>query len=247
MTGMNFYKTLGKTMRNETLIPIPADFKVLINFTHPQPNLSPAIQHKIDAIWKKELIRTQGKIFNGKLLSADDFDGKHLTSHFVEYKHYLAQARDPALKDLLKIRPICVSGYTLANDHILMGKRADYVTDYQNFYELVPSGGIDPSAIHHEHVDVNKQLIIELQEEAGIPSSLIHSIKLTYIIPYAETGAYEICAKIVLDASALERNVERNEEYTELFWIPRNKIEAFVEQNREKIVPLSIQLIKLFS
>lgn len=234
-------------MENESIVRLPADFKVQVNYSYSQKKINESTQLHIEEIWKKELIRTRGKLFNGKILSAEVFDGKQLMGHFVEYKHYLAQARDPSLMDELGIQPICVCSYTTAGDYILMGMRADYVTDFSNYYELVPAGGIDPSAISNNNVDVIKQIKIELKEEAGIEEFLVQSIIPTFLCRCYETNTYEIITRIELDPSARHWMGERDGEYTELIWIPKNTLRAFMEMNRGKIIPLSLLILGLFS
>lgn len=234
-------------MKNEIVIPLPTDFKVSINYEFLERTISEKTKIHIEEIWKEEIVRTQGKLFNGKLLSADDFDGSHLKGHFVEYKSYLAQVRDPSLADELAIQPICVCGYTTSNHEILVGKRSDHVTDYQNYYELVPAGGVDPSAIIEEQIDIIKQIKLELSEEAGIASSLIRQIKPSFLIIDSKTHNFEICAKIELDPITKKSLVERDDEYTELLWIPENKMHEFVERHRKKIIPLSLQILDLYS
>lgn len=233
-------------MKNEHVHRLPTNFNIQINFVHQQKKLSLETLAHIEELWKNEIIRTKGKVFNGQLLSADDFDGIVLKGHFVEYKHYLAQARDPTLRDQLQIKPICVSGYTSAQEEILFGRRSEHVTDYQGFLELVPSGGIDSLAVKQDGIDIHKQFQIELLEEAGIEASLILHITPIFLIRCTEVCSYEICAKIELEPSCRELLVERDEEYKELIWVPRTALQEFVEKHRSHIVPLSLQILDLF-
>lgn len=232
-------------MKNKNVISIPADFKIhLSTFVHKQ--VSEKLKLHIEEIWKKELIRTKGKVFNGELLIADAFDGISLRGHFAEYKYYLAQARDASLSSELQIKPICVCGYTTAGNYILIGKRSDHVTDFQNFFELVPAGGIDRSAVKNDSVDIIQQLKVELKEEAGIEASMVQKITPSFIIFFPENQLYEICAKIELDSSAKNRIAERDDEYSELIWIPKSEIQEFVKKHHQQIIPLSLQIIDLF-
>lgn len=233
-------------MKNETILQLPSDFKIHIDYAYPERKINEATKLHIEEIWKKELVRTRGKLFNGTLLSAHEFDGRQLNGHFVEYKYYLAQTRDPSLEAELHVQPICVCGHTTANDCILIGKRSGHVTEYQNFYELVPAGGIDTSAVDKNNVDVIKQLKTELKEEAGIEAPMILGIVPSFLIHYPQTFTYEICAKIELDPSAKNLVADRDDEYTELLWIPKNSMKEFVIQHRKEIIPLSLQLLELF-
>lgn len=234
-------------MENEIVLPLPSNFEVVLDFDHSPKNLDAETQNVIENIWEKELIRTQGKLFNGNLFSADNFDGIQLYGHFVEYKHFLAQVREPQLFELLAIKPVCVCGYTVDCDHILIGKRSDYVTEFQNYYELVPAGGIDTSAIHNDKIDIIKQLYTELKEEAGIEVSMVKKITPSFLVKYSDVQPFEICSKIELHDSTRDALGKHDEEYTELIWIKKNKIREFVEKNREGIIPLSVHLIDLFA
>lgn len=233
-------------MKSETFL-LSLDFSVLFNPSHPEKKVSETVQQHIEEIWKKEIVRTRGKVFNGRFLSADHFDGKYLQGHFVDYKYYLAQTRDPTLAQELNIKPVCVCSYTVCDDCILMGKRADYVTEYQNFYELVPAGGIDPSAISGSSIDIIKQIKLELKEEAGIDASYVQSIIPTFLINYPGNMPYEICVKIELNPAVKNLQAERDDEYTELIWIHKDKMDEFVKQNHENIIPLSILILSLFN
>lgn len=228
----------------ENIIKLPPDFSVIVNHSFVQKGFDEETKHQIEDIWKKELIRTNGKLFNGKLLSAEEFDGKQMIAHFVEYKHYLAYSRDPSLD--ICIRPLCVCGYTTSDENILFGLRADYVTDFPNYFELVPAGGLDPSSMVNNKIDVIKQLRIELKEEAGIEESMIRSIVPTYLVEYYEPCTYEIVAKIELNASAKNWVGERDDEYTELIWVHKHNLNEFVNLHRKKIIPLSLQILNLF-
>ena len=232
-------------MKN-TIFPLTNEFRVNINPISSPKNLSEATRKHIEELWKKELIRTKGRIFNGKLLSADEWTGNQLTGHFVEYKHYVAQARDPALINVLNIAPICVCSYSVADNHILIGKRSDHVTDYQNCFELVPSGGIDPSAVQQDSINFIKQFELELKEEAGLDPSFVKHITPSFLILYQETNSYEICAKIELDPSAITARVARDEEYSELMWIQKSRMPEFIKKHHQQFNPLSIQILSLF-
>lgn len=228
-------------------IPISKDFKVIIRPNTSILKLDPSIENHVEAIWNYEIDRTQGKIFNGKLLSAwGGFNEKELIGDFVEYKHYLAQARDPSLINILKIHPICVCGYTVSGDHILIGKRSKAVTDYPNYYELVPAGGIDIKSVENNQVDIYKQIKIELKEEAGLDESQVLSAVPKYLITCADTNSYEICFNIELSPLLKNQNLLGNGEYTRLLWIKKSQLETFIKEHQNEIIPLSLQIVDLF-
>lgn len=232
-------------MQNEKVLALPQNFEVKLDANALKTDLTPPIERRIQEIWDQEYIRAQGKLFNGKIFSATNFDGTVLQGHFVDYKHYVAQVRDPTLFENLHIQIVSISGYTVANESILIGKRAAYVTGFPGHYELVPAGGIDPSVVTNQSIDIIKQFKKELREEAGIEESMIKSILPVYLIKYSEREPYEICAKIILAPEAALNN-PRDEEYTELFWMERKRLPEFINNNREIMIPLSLHLLDLF-
>jgi 8-oxo-dGTP pyrophosphatase MutT (NUDIX family) len=201
---------------------------------------------EIEQIWQAEFVRTEGRIFNGKLLSAIRFDGQTLFGQFVDYKLYLAQARNPLLAHQLQIKPICVCAYTTAGPYILMGKRAAHVTDYQNFYELVPAGGIDPSSKEEGSINIIKQLKKELQEEAGIEDHHIEQITPHSLAFFSETDTYELLCEVKVKAAVRYENLGHDDEYTELFWIHKNEMPTFLNKEKDRILPFSKDILKIF-
>jgi len=216
---------------------LSADFKVVVIHSN---NI---IDQEVERVWQEELTRTNGKVFNEQLLAFDAFEGQVLTGHFVEYKSYIAQIRGGKGG----IKPVSISGYCRAGNYVLVGKRSQQVTDYSGFYELVPSGSIDPSSMNENSIDVTKQVRTELLEEAGIGAGLVKGVVATHLIECVNEGVYEICCRVEVDEQVLGRELKGNGdgEYTELNWIEKSEIGKFVEKNMGMIVPLSLELIEI--
>lgn len=228
------------------IVSLSADFKIVMNSPLKERHLSPLLLEHIENIWARERIRTQGKLFNGKIFCVDQMEEKQLSGHFEEYKYYVSQLRDPLLLETLRLHPVCICSYTYAGNLVLVGKRAGYVTEYPHFYELVPAGGLDPSSTNQGNIDLIKQWKTELKEEAGIDEEMVLSITPQFLILEAESPNYEICARVELDARVLNKHAERDEEYTHLYWIPKKEIPAFIHHHRTEILPLSLKILELF-
>lgn len=234
-------------MKKEIVITsISCDFQIQVNYSATPLQLSEKTHFKIEEIWKQELIRTRGKVFNGEILSAAEVSPNQIKGHFVEYKHYLAQTRDPSLFNELQIQPVCVCGCTFAGNKILIGKRSDYVTAYANCFELVPAGGIDPSSVENDYANIVKQVEIELKEEAGLTAEMIEKITPKFLLFCPQTHIYEVCSYIEVDPSSKQSTADRDDEYTELFWIDKSEIKKFIEFNQGQMIPLSLQILNLF-
>lgn len=192
--------------------------------------LSDDIESRIEVLWAEEEARLGKVLFNGSLFSATAITPTRLEGHFVPYKHFVAQMRDPSLADAVGIYAVAVTGVTRSADgsKILLGKRSETVLQYPGEYELVPSGGVDADSIQDGHVDFMEQLYRELEEEAGITKNQVLSSAPTKLVYDSKLRIWELCCDVVVDASvALQA---RPEEHSELVWVPAEEAADFCLQ-----------------
>lgn len=209
-------------------------------------------EEMIENIWRHEFEKSEGKLFNGKLLSFVSLSHEKLIGEFVDFKFFLAQIIEPKLKPILQIEPIGVSGLTFSQGKILCGCRSSHVTTYAHWDELVPSGGVDAQFISDGRIDLQKQLSIELEEEAGIAAEHILKISPLALIHDMTAGGYDICIAMELSGSAIESTLSFSPEYEILKWVPKELLMALNEKggnghfrfSKESFVPLSLYLIE---
>lgn len=197
---------------------------------------------RIDEIWEHEKAILGSVLFNGSLLSAVRFNEHELIGRIVEYKYYMAQMRDPSLKEYLELLPLGVSARTFAGNSVLMGRRSDKVFLDRGMLECVPSGGVDLHACREDRVDMRRQIEIELHEETGLPVSYIQNYSVLGFV--VSEGICEICVELILDESLKETDLAINDEYSEFMWIPQEEIAGFVKQRAAEIIPVSQWLLK---
>lgn len=207
-------------------------------------NLSEDIQEDIENIWQRESKIPGRYLFNGKILSLVNLEKDKLICEFVEYKYYLAQLRDPSLERFLNIKTVCVSAITLAGNRVLVGHRARSLTVHPGLYELAPSGGIDPTALENGKIDLIKQYMVELEEETGILKDHVKKVNPFALLYEPTMRCYEICAEIHIDPNHTDVSKGTHEEYDELFWLPMQDVPKFIINYRDRIVPLSLWLLK---
>lgn len=207
--------------------------------------LSDDVNAAIDSIWKNEFLRSQGRLFNGKLLSMISWDKDQLVGEFVDYKYYLAQTKDPKLEPLLRIRPIAMSGITYSGNKILFGLRAETLSQNPLFYELAPSGGVDPSVAEGNSINIHKLVLKELQEEAGLIDTDILSVRLFTLVYEPDEQSFEICTEIHVNPSIANSKILPVDEYIRFFWVEPQDVAHFVSRHREKLLPMSLHLLKL--
>lgn len=199
----------------------------------------------INSLWKKEAEDSAKRLFNGQILNFVRWEGETLIGEFIEYKFYLAQVRDEGLRSLLNIEPIGASGITLTGDKVLFGKRSSYVTTYPEYYELVPSGSVDDGALLGDKIDLKKQFEVELWEETEISTTEIRTIEPLALIYDRQKKIYELCASITVNYSVVREELHSSDEYLELRWVARSDLPAFLRKQKQPIVPISLELLKM--
>lgn len=223
-------------------IKISSNFAVELDSTPRKIVLSDDVKRQIDSFWEQE--RNQNPLlFNGNIMSATSYNKERVIGQFVEYKHFMAQIRQPELKKHLQINVLAISGVTQASNYVLIGKRGKQVAHYPGYYELTPSGGVDSDAFVGHYVDYQEQFQRELEEETGYKKQQIVAINPLYLVQ--EDSCLDIVANIQLSITDL--NVKATHEYEELIWIARDRLRQFVDKHRHEVVPLTVFLIsKLF-
>lgn len=207
--------------------------------------LSDVDQLLIEKIWDAEKKRTNGRLFNGELFSITSWDEQQVVGSFVEYKLFLAQKKAPELAKKFPIHPLSVSGLTIRGDNVLFAQRAADVAQDPLCYELAPSGGVDPSSLVGNHIDLTKQLMLELQEETGLITEMIKGIHPFALIRDLQSRLTEICVEIIVDEIKGKIVNHPIDEYIQFFWIPKKDIPHFIAKHHDRFVPMSLHVLKI--
>ena len=209
----------------------------------------------IEEIWQNTQKEKGGKLFNGTLPNFVGVDkrGSHIYiyCYFVEYKSFLAQRKRPDLN--LGIRPIGVSGVIVLKEadkeYVVFAKRANDVTEYPAFLELVPSGSIDKECLDVSgNVDYKAKLLSEFSEETGIAQRYVKEISSFAFVLDTNHDVYDICCKILVESNK-ERffsEFQSSKEYQSPTAIAVAELADFVKENNEEIVPTSMALIEAY-
>jgi isopentenyldiphosphate isomerase len=202
--------------------------------------LSDAKKQLIQTLWNEEGKRKGRTLHEERILSAISYDNKTLVCQFVSSKYFLAQKCDPSLKSDLKIVPVSLNGLTSIADNLLLAKRADWVAEYPDRYELVPSGCVRPSA--DSTIDLKQGLFQRLLDEVGIDRSYIKTVKFFALLRDLKTDAIELCAEIKVKPFAI---FSSSSKYSQVMTIASSEIQAFAHKHAAEFVPLSLKLLKL--
>lgn len=245
MAPVRTYKLKEKTpMRSKDYHTLKINSKFAIHLTPSSSydDLSPSKKRLIQTIWEQEQKRRGGKLHEGAILSAIAYDNKSLTGQFVPYKYFLAQLFDPSLKRDLKIIPVSLSGLTQVGDNLIIAKRAWWVAQFPDCYELAPSGGVRPPNADQGYVDMKGQLLSELEDEVGIEPSFVKSVSFFSLVRDYKSDGIELIAKILVKPSAI---LSSSSEYAQVITVPLSEVESFAESHAKEFVPLSLEMLHL--
>jgi len=207
----------------------------------PNFNLSSEEETKLTSLWDMEQKRCQGNLFNGQIFHVVEVSSSTIRGYFVEYRYLVGFQRDEALRKRLDLHTLGVSGLVFNQDgDLLFGKRAPWTLTFGSYYELVPSGGVDPLAQEGKILNIHKQFTLELEEETGIVESQIAKIELDSLLIKKEENIMEVIGKIHLNTQV---NIKPTSEYPELFWVKTQDIPHFIETNKSNIIPFTVDIL----
>ncbi len=210
----------------------PAARFQIVRDMHPLPA---TLETEIDRIWDLAQRRMHGKLFNGRVFSADVITPHLVCGHWTEFRRIVAQMERHDLFRLIGARPLAVGGVILGPDGIVFGRRPAGAVYQAGEWQLPPAGSVDPTAARAEGaVDVVAQLLTELTEELGLPAAAVHHARPLCIVEHAGSHVLDlgIAVRTDLAAAAIHAAHESdgNGEYGALHIIPRAALPAFIAE-----------------
>jgi len=131
---------------------------------------------------------------------------------------------------------------------VVFAKRADNITEYPGFLELVPSGSIDKECADAKGVvDYRSKLLSEFGEETSLSKEYVKRISGFAFVLDINHNVYEICCEILLETEKeLVAQKFSSKEYNAPVFIATNNLDNFVKSNVASIVPTSMALIEAY-
>jgi hypothetical protein len=200
------------------------------------------MQKKIDEIWEKGC--QESMLFESPIVSLVRYSATHLIGELVDFSAWYACLKDPALRAMLDIHPLGVTGTTRWQDAILVGKRSGGVVAMPGAMECCPSGSIDRTSVLLDGtVDLRGAILSELCDEVGIESNSVRVLRTRDLYLSTDSGIFDIHVDIVLhsetDLSVLK---PPSREYEELVWMQRDGADNVFP--KRSWVPLSLHLLR---
>ena len=162
------------------------------------PALPARLEADIDAVWQAAQARMGGKLFNGRVFSADSIAPGLIEGHWTEFRRVVARMYRPELGGVLPVRPLAAGGVIVggadADRFVIFGRRPAGAVYQPGEWQLPPAGSIDPGAAvpGGNAVDPLRQLHTELAEELGLPAEAIGEPRALCIVEHPGSGVLDL-------------------------------------------------------
>lgn len=209
------------------------------------------LESEVDTLWRREQERRGKAIFNGRILSALDSTSQGIQCRVVEYRHLIAQRIRPVLYEVLRVRPVAVSGLFECADGVVFGKRGGTLTQDSGLWELVPSGGLGPDeVVLGGEIDYRSQIMTELYEEIGIDADAVSSVSPFCLVDDLDSHVLDIGiamhSALSSDAVLRMHGATVSHEYEALQIVPLASVKEFAQDKSGQLVSVSAKLIEHF-
>lgn len=226
---------------------VAADLKVRLGGKTPSP--SPEVLERVATIWEAEKSKRGKALFNGSLFSIDSVSPTEITGWLAEYRWFLAQRRDPALRRALCVHPLGVTGVLCCADGVVLGRRAGSVEMDAGLWELVPSGSVDGSVTGPDgEIDLRGHLLTELKEEIGI-SEVEIAAPPRPILEIEDQSSHVTDIALIIETSISGQQVRslfngiENREYVELNVVPISNLLQHAKTLGEALATVSLSVL----
>lgn len=210
------------------------------------PPLPPEIDARVEVLWQAAIHRVAtggaGRLFNGRVFSADSITPHRLGGHLTEFRRIVAQMDDPSLADVLDIRPLAVCGVVLGRDGVVIGRRPAAAVYQPGMWQLPPAGSVDASAARpNGAIDLIAQLETEFTEELGLPAAAIRATRALCAVEHPGSRVTDlgiaIHTDLTADAIRAAHAQSGNAEYDPLLVIAAMDLPGFVARAGDDLVP----------
>ena len=222
---------------------------VLVIESLQERSVAPAeVQSQVDMIWLSEQTRRSQPMHDGGLFSLETRAEACWTGAFVPYRWFVAQLRAPELFEVLRVRPVAVSGVLSGPDGVVFGRRSAGGAQFPGWWELAPSGGLDRACRRADGtIDYIGKVVEELVEETGCPAARLTRIRPFAAVEDTTTRSVDIGVELSTDLTRaeLERHAQANAsgEYDTIEIVPREDIADFVRRCEGEVVEVSCALL----
>ena len=144
-----------------------------------------------------------GRLFNGRVFSADTITPQLVTGHLTEFRRIVAQMEQPELFADLGVRPLAVCGVLRCAGGVVVGRRHRAAIYQAGMWQLAPAGSVDAGAVNDDGVvDLRRQLLSELQEELGLSPDTVGEPRPLCIVEHPGSHVSDLGLALITDLTA---------------------------------------------
>jgi hypothetical protein len=217
------------------------------------PGLPNDLDSHVDRLWEVAAARVAaggaGKLFNGRVFSADRFTPSLITGHMTEFRRIVAQMEQPELFPDLGVRPLAVCGVLRCADGIAIGRRPAAAIYQPGMWQLPPAGSVDGGALRPDDtIDLAGQVLTELTEELGVSASNVTAPLPICVVEHMDSHVSDLGMALVtdLDAAAVQRAhaTHANNEYDPMKVVSFADLPSFIEEAGDLLVPPALIFLR---
>jgi hypothetical protein len=232
--------------------PLRPSVRVMVE--REMPPLSASLEAEIDLLWeaaqRQMATGGAGRLFNGRVFSADTITEDYIGGHMTEFRRIVAQMHRPALFEVLKVRALAVSGLLRCTSGIVMGRRHVGAIYQGGMWQMPPAGSVDAGALHPDgSVDIVGQVLKELREELGIGAAQVDIPQPLCVVehPGSHVSDLGMAINTGLDGTQVlaAHQAAGNNEYDPLLVVAEADISTFVARAGADLVPPALEFLSL--
>ncbi|HET6196916.1 MAG TPA: NUDIX hydrolase [Acetobacteraceae bacterium] len=228
--------------RNSNILPGANEWRVhevaadvRFRVVRPMPPLPAPLDAEVERLWAAAQRRLSGRLFNGRVFSADVITPSLVCGHWTEFRRIVAQMDRHDLFPVLGLRSLAVGGVVISPDGVVFGRRPVDAVYQAGEWQLPPAGSVDASAAGPEgSVDVRRQFFSELREELGLDRDAVSEPRLLCLVEHPGSRVLDLGVAVRTKLSAAEIRATHaahgNAEYGALEVIPVAKLPAFLDR-----------------
>lgn len=213
---------------------------VELRIVREMPALPAVLDAEVSRLWHSAQRRMNGKLFNGRVFSADKIAPDTIVGHWTEFRRIVARMDRPDLGDSMPVRPVAAGGVIVggppAARFVVFGRRPAGAVYQAGEWQLPPAGSIDPGAARSDNtIDPLRQLRTELTEELGMPADSIGEARALCLVEHPGSGVLDLGIAVTTPwnqaAIRAAHAAHGNGEYDPLILVPTAELPAFLALN----------------
>lgn len=219
---------------------------VVVRIVRAMPKLAAAVDREVERLWRAATERVAaggaGRMFNGRVFSADVITPSQVSGHLTEYRRVVAQIERPELFAELGVRSFAVCGVLRCVGGVVVGRRHRAANYQAGMWQLAPAGSVDAGAVVEDgRIDLRYQLLRELREELGLPPDVVAEPRPLCIVehPGSHISDLGLATVTTLSAEAIlsAHQASGNAEYHQLRVVPEAQLADFLAEVGDALVP----------